>query len=201
MKATPQQLAHLRIASEPQLTVSDAAWAKAVPIFSYRECAKEEYLLRAGEVSEYFYFVLQGVLRQFYTKEDGKEFNKSFSVEDEPCGSFRSALTRMPSRFAIQALEPCQLLQYRFADMYALCNADPEWAHFARKAAEYQTLINEEREAEFLLDPAPTRYQHFRQQHPGLEDRIPQYQIASYLGITNVALSRIRKKLSITPTS
>jgi CRP-like cAMP-binding protein len=158
VKPTPQQLAHLREASEPQLAVSDAAWAKAVPIFSYRECAKEEYLLRAGAVGEHFYFVLQGVLRQFYTKEDGKEFNKSFSVE-------------------------------------------PEWAHFARKAAEYQTLINEEREAEFLIDSAPTRYQHFRQQHPGLEDRIPQYQIASYLGITNVALSRIRKKLGIISTS
>lgn len=192
-KPTPQQLAHLRallVADMP-----DASWDKGAHIFSYRTYDKNDYLLRAGEICTHFYLVLKGVLRQFYTTVAGREFNKSFSIENEPCGAFHSALTKAPSRFAIQALEDCQLLCFRFDDLNVLFDSDPHWARLGRRAAEMQTLANEEREASFLLDSAPTRYQNFLQQYPDLEDRISHYHIASYLGITNVALSRIRKKL------
>ena len=194
-KPTPQQLAHLRALLVADM--SDTSWDKGVHIFSYRTCDKNEYRLRAGAICTHFYLVLKGVLRQFYTTAEGREFNKSFSLQDEPCGSFHSALTKMPSRFSIQALEDCQLLCFCFDDLNLLFDSDPHWARLGRRAAEMQTLINEEREASFLLDSAPTRYQNFLEQYPGLEDRIPHYHIASYLGITNVALSRIRKKLGI----
>ena len=87
------------------------------------------------------------------------------------------------------------MLQIRFERMFELFERDRHWERFGRKAAEYQTLLNEEREAEFLLDDATVRYVRFGEQYPDLEKRITQYHVASYLGITNVALSRIRKKL------
>lgn len=194
-KPTPQQLARLRA-----LLVSDmpdTSWDKGAHIFGYRTCEKGEYLLRAGAISTNFYLVLKGVLRQFYTTAAGREFNKSFSLENEPCGAFHSALTKAPSRFSIQALEDGQLLCFCFDDLNALFDVDPHWSRLGRHAAEMQTLINEEREASFLLDSAPTRYQNFLEQYPDLEKRIPHYHIASYLGITNVALSRIRKKMGL----
>lgn len=193
-KPTPQQLAHLRALLATDMP--DASWDKGAHIFSYRTCEKSEYLLHAGAISTHFYLVLKGVLRQYYTTTDGREFNKSFSVENEPCGAFHSALTKAPSRFSIQALEDGQLLCFRFDDLNTLFDSDPHWSRVGRQAAEMQTLINEEREASFLLDSASTRYQNFLEQYPDLENRIPHYHIASYLGITNVALSRIRGRLA-----
>lgn len=197
MRPTSQQMARLRSMVSAMAEMPDRAWALGAEHFYYRQYGKDEYLLHAGQVADWVYFVHKGVLRQFYTTEAGKEFNKSFSVEDEPCGSFRSSLTRTPSRFSIQALEPTEVLRIRFEQMFALVEDDRHWERLGRKAAEYQTLINEQREAEFLLDTAAVRYQRFRQQHPGLEKRIAQYHIASYLGITDVALSRIRKKAGL----
>ena len=195
-KPTLEHLARLREQfAAPK--IPDAAWAKGAQLFNYQTCAKGAYLLHAGEVCENFYVVIQGVLRQFYTTEDGREFNKSFSIEDEPCGSFHSARNKEPSRFSIQALEPCQLLSFSFDKINTLFDQDPHWSRLGRQFAEGQTLANEAREASFLLDSAPTRYQNFLEQYPGLEDSIPHYHIDSYLGITNVALSRIRKKLGI----
>jgi CRP-like cAMP-binding protein len=69
------------------------------------------------------------------------------------------------------------------------------WERLGRKNAEQLVLIKEAREKELLLDSLEVRYQRFLQEFPGLADRIPQYHIASYLGVTDVALSRIRKKI------
>jgi CRP-like cAMP-binding protein len=194
MQPTRQQLDHLRSFIASMGDMPDESWALCAELLRCKQYHKDEYLLRAGDVADWIYFVSTGVLRQFYTTVEGKQFNKSFSVEDEPCGAFHSAVTRTPSRFSIQALEPTQVLQIRFEQMFSLFDVDRHWERFGRKAAEYQTLLNEAREAEFLLDDATVRYARFRQQHPHLENRIPQYHIASYLGITDVALSRIRKK-------
>ena len=180
---------------EQAVSMPDSVWAKGAPLFRCRQFEADEFLLHAGEVSVYIYFLLSGVVRQFYLTPDGKQFNKSFSVEHEPCGAFHSSLTQTPSRFSIQALEATQLLQVRFEDLTTLFEQDSHWNQLGRKSAEQQALWNEEREAQFLLDSATDRYLRFRQQFPGLEEHIAQYHVASYLGITNVALSRIRRKL------
>ena len=194
--ASPAQLARVRAYAEEIVgPLPDVSWQHGARLFSRHAYKKEEYLLRAGDVGDHIYYVLRGLLRQFYTTDEGKEFNKSFSVENEPCGSFRSSLTATPSRFAIQALEPTEVLAVRFSELTALFETDVHWERLGRKSAEYQTLLNEEREAEFLLDSAAVRYRRFQEQYPGLEARIPQYHVASYLGITSVALSRIRGKL------
>ncbi|NKB70031.1 MAG: cyclic nucleotide-binding domain-containing protein [Candidatus Latescibacteria bacterium] len=201
MQPTRQQLDYLRSIVSAMVDMPDESWALCIEYVTYQQYAKDEYLLHAGDVADWAYFVHRGVLRQFYTTAEGKEFNKSFSLEGEPCGSFRSSLTRKSSRLSIQALEPSQVLQIRFQRLFDLFECDRHWERLGRKAAEYQTLLNEEREAEFLLDDATTRYRRFQEQYPGLEQRVAQYHIASYLGITNVALSRIRKKImgSINP--
>jgi CRP-like cAMP-binding protein len=73
---------------------------------------------------------------------------------------------------------------------------NPCWNTIARKYVETLFIEKEKRERRLLSEDAATRYLSFQKDYPGLEDKIPQYQIASYLGITPVALSRIRKKLN-----
>lgn len=195
MKPSPDELIGLRATFEALVPMPDDVWSLGADLFEAREIDADGYLLRAGEVSHHIYFVVHGVLRQFYLTSDGKEFNKSFSAEGEPCGAFHSSGTGNPSRFSIQALEPTRILQVRSADLMTLFDRNPLWERIGRKAAEGQMLVNEDREAQLLLDSATERYMRFQHDHPGLEERIAQYHVASYIGITNVALSRIRRKL------
>ena len=79
--------------------------------------------------------------------------------------------------------------------LYKLYERHACWERLGRKNAENLALVKESREKELLLDSLEIRYRRFLKEFPGLADRIPQYHIASYLGVTDVALSRIRKKI------
>lgn len=157
--------------------------------------SKGQFLVREGDANGVLYHIDQGLVRFVYTTGDGREFNKSFAAEGEFVGCLRSILTQQPCRFAIQALEATQTLALYPQERETLWKKYPELERFGRLLAERLALRKEEREAEFLLDSAECRYQRFINDHPTLQERIPQYHIASYIGITDVALSRIRKRL------
>lgn len=157
---------------------------------------KGQFLINAGEVNGDLFFISQGLVRFVYNTEDGREFNKSFAAENGFIGCLRSVLTQQPCRFAIQALEPTKTLVLTSLARELLWHNYPEWERLGRLLAERLALKKEEREAQFLLDTVENRYQQFLAEHPSLSDRIAQYHIASYLGITDVALSRIRKRLN-----
>jgi CRP-like cAMP-binding protein len=164
-------------------------------LFQIRSIEKGAYFVRAGDRSTELAFVNAGLLRFFYQTTDGKEFNKSFVAENQFTAAYSAFLTDMPTRFSIQALEECHLL---ICDLHMVVNMFDRhdcWERLGRILAEQLFIKKEAREAEFLLDDAETRYRNFQKQYPGLEGRVAQYHVASYLGITPVALSRIRKKL------
>lgn len=169
-------------------------WKKFEALFTAGKISSDKYFVRAGTKPDSLCFVNAGLLRFFYRTEEGKEFNKSFSRENEFAGNYSAYLTGTESRFSIQALEDSYLLVARFADITALFDQHPCWEKFGRLMAEQLYIKKEQREAEFLLDDAETRYRNFISRYPGLEPRLAQYQVASYLGITPVALSRIRKR-------
>jgi CRP-like cAMP-binding protein len=100
----------------------------------------------------------------------------------------------MPARFSIQALEESHLLVCNLQPVVELFDQHRCWERLGRKLAEQLYIKKETREAEFLLDDAETRYNNFQRAYPGLEHRLAQYHVASYLGITPVALSRIRRR-------
>ena len=152
-----------------------------------------EYLLRAGEQSNELAFVNSGLLRFFYQTSDGKESNKSFIAENQFAAAYSAYLTSQPARFSIQALEETQLVVASLQSITDLFDQHSCWQKLGRILAEQVFIKKETREAEFLLDDAKTRYENFQTLYPGLEDRLPQYHVASYLGITPVMLSRIRR--------
>ena len=169
-------------------------WTRFQDLFRVQALEKNACFVRAGEPSTAMCFVNSGLLRFYYQTADGKEFNKAFSRENEFAAAYSAYLTDAPARFSIQALEPCQLLVAELREVVALFEAHRCWERFGRLVAEQLYIKKERREAEFLLDDASTRYRAFQAQHPGLESRLTQYHVASYLGITPVALSRLRKK-------
>ena len=194
---TQAHLVALKAVIDHLVSPPEDEWQRFEDLFHTRSLKEGEYFIRSGDTSQYLGFVNAGLLRFFYQSPRGSEFNKSFSQENGFVGAYSAFITKEKTRFSIQALEECYLLEARFSDIVALYDRHKCWEKLGRILAEQLYIKKEQREAEFLLDDAETRYLNFRNQYPGLEDRLPQYHVASYVGITPVALSRIRKKIKI----
>jgi CRP-like cAMP-binding protein len=116
-------------------------------------------------------------------------------MENGFAGSFHSLIRQQPCGFFIQALEKTETIVLPNRVLNEFYDRHACWEQLGRKNAEQLVLIKEAREKELLLDSLEVRYQRFLKEFPGLANRIPQYHIASFLGVTDVALSRIRKKI------
>jgi CRP-like cAMP-binding protein len=183
-------------AIESQVSIPESEWEYLVPHLVECQFEKNVYLVIAGDVADNFYFIIEGLVRFFYSTEDGKEFNKHFAMQNGFAGSFHSFVLGAPCGFFIQALERTNTLVLPNRLLHKLYERHPCWERLGRRNAENLVLHKEAREKEFLLDSLETRYRRFLKEYPGLVDRIPQYHIASFLGVTNVALSRIRRKIN-----
>lgn len=155
--------------------------------------ARGEHLLRAGQRAELAAVVVEGLLREHFVMPDGVERTKAFLGEGELSGSMADLLSGAPSRAYIVAEEPCRLLVVPYAKLAELFERDPAWDRFARAAMRALLLRKAEREYELLGLDAPARYRVFVQRYPGLEGRVAAMHVASYLGITPVHLSRLRR--------
>lgn len=175
--------------------VPESEWAKTQQLFKPVSLNKGDFFVRAGEIPKTLGFVVTGLLRLFYIDINGTEFNKSFSAENGFIAAYTGLLLQEPSRLFIEALEDSQLLVADYAAYLTLAEGHNCWQIINRKIAENLFIKKEKRESELLLDNATTRYLTFLDEFPSLENRLRQYHIASYLGITPVALSRIRTQL------
>jgi CRP-like cAMP-binding protein len=157
--------------------------------------AKGEFLVRPGEASGSVGLVRSGMLRFFYTDTEGAEYTKAFRGPGEMAAAFAELLLGVPSRTHIQALEDAELLVCDYARLDHSLSRFPSWQPMARLIAEHFYVVKERREFELLQLSAEDRYRRFAADYPDLMGRIPQYCVASYLGITPVALSRIVSRL------
>ena len=176
--------------------VPDAEWQEInrVP-FELIRFNKGQHFVKIGDIPDKMGFIWSGLFRVFYLTEQGDERILVFRAENRFLAAFSAFLESIPSWYGIQALEPSLLLCMHLDD-YKRAVADHPWLSLiSRKYVEAIFLEKEKREREFLSENAETRYLTFRQNYPDIESRVPQHQVASYLGITPVALSRTRKAL------
>jgi CRP-like cAMP-binding protein len=190
-------LTMVRSGMEAFAPIPEEEWRHLLPMLSLEAFPESEYLVRAEELSTHFYFLVYGLVRLYYLTEDGKEFNKNFAVGGALVGSFQGLVLHQPSGYFIQALERTEAIALPIAAMVAGYDRHPCWERIGRRCAEQLALQKEAREKEFLLDSLEVRYTRLLREFPGLLERIPHYHIASYLGVTNVALSRMRKKIRL----
>jgi len=154
-----------------------------------------DYFIRAGEVPHKIAFVGSGLFRYVYTNSGGDEFTKGIIAQNFFLSSYSAMIMGRPSYFSIEALENSQLLEIIWSDFEHLKENDIFWLKFQLKFVEKGYIIKEKRERELLLLDAETRYKNFLIEFPGMDQRIKQGIIASYLGIQPETLSRIRKKI------
>nr|WP_246032185.1 Crp/Fnr family transcriptional regulator [Leptospira fluminis] len=171
-------------------------WNRAEGLYSFRKLEYGDFFVKQGKVPTEFAFVFSGQLREYYLTDQGDEYIKSFCFPGEFTGSYFDLLSEHPSTCNIRALSDCLLGVANFADFTALYEEHPAWERLGRKTAEFLFIKKAKREYELLALSAEQRYESLKKAYPKIEESIPQYHIASYLGITPVSLSRIRSKLS-----
>ena len=147
-------------------------------------------LIKAGDSVKYAYFCLTGLFRLFYLLPDGREYNVAFTLEDDFATSYASMINE-PSPYSIEAMEDSIVIEIPYDLLQMLMDRSHMWERFVRVSVERLYTRKEERERELLYLPAIERYQAFLLKYPGLHQRIAQYHIASYIGISPVSLSRL----------
>ena len=167
-------------------------------IIRQKELLKGEYFIRAGDTPDEFGFVLKGLFRYYYTDTEGNEFTKSFITESDFLISYTAMVQNTESYYSIEALEESTILVIKYDNWKNLVFRHECWNLLIKSLLESAYIKKEKREREFLLDSAEIRYKRFLKENSNLIERIKQYQIASYLGITPVALSRIKKSMFLT---
>jgi CRP-like cAMP-binding protein len=162
--------------------------------FTVQQLKKDELLTRNGEVCNKVSFIRKGLLRMFYLV-DGKEICVGFGRENEYLAQYDSFLTRTPSAGNIDALEDCELLNLSYDDIQNLYQSFPVFERFGRKVAEMLFIMISSQTNRLLTLTPEERYQQLQEEQSYILQRVPQYMIASYIGITPEHLSRLRKKL------
>jgi CRP-like cAMP-binding protein len=165
-------------------------------IFVYDEMKKEDYFIRKGEVATEIAFLETGIVRAYYVNHDGKEYNKTFFSAPSIIGSYASLISKQKNAVAQQALTDCKIWKASFYKIEELSEGNFEIERLRRIIAEGYFLSNEKKEIEMALLDADKRYLILQKEYPGIELQIPQYHIASYLGISPTQLSRIRNKMA-----
>jgi CRP-like cAMP-binding protein len=154
---------------------------------------KGDYLLRAGEVCRYSYFIEKGLARKFYLK-DGVEITTDFSFPDDILVSFRSYTLQQPGREYIQVLADSTVQQTDYLAFQRLKWTHKKLLEIDLLLTEYYAMWLEERLYNLQFHTAAERYGQLLDTQPHLVQQVPLSYIASYLGITLETLSRIRAK-------
>ena len=176
------------------VSFSDEDWNLIVPHLTEKELKKNQLFAQEGKKAKDIAFVLEGNLRQFYSK-DGEEKTTYFYFENHLMSSYMSCITGQPSQLSIEALTGSRLLVFTYPVLQLLYNKSQQWEKFGRLIAEYIAIGLEERMVGLLMLSPEERYNQLLQSNKQkILERIPQHYIANYLGITPVSLSRIRNR-------
>ena len=162
--------------------------------FSFRQVSKRFKLAEEGKIAREIYFINKGLIRLYYTK-DGQEITGFIFQEGLFASSYDSFLREVPGIQTLEAIEDCELLVINKRTLDKLYDELPKMHILVRKVAEQRFINAQAILSSFILDSPEERYRKFESEHGDLLLRVPHHIVASYLGITPVSLSRIRKRL------
>lgn len=163
-------------------------------LFVHKKLRKHQYILQEGEVCAHDNFVIKGLARTYRVDEKGQEHILRFTPEEWWTGDLASFLSGAPSMFNVDCLEDTELLRITYKDLNLLYEQVPTMNKYFRLLYQRSIISYNLRVTASLTQSASERYEEFIKRYPQIDQRVPNHQIASYLGITPQSLSRIRNQ-------
>ena len=164
-------------------------------LFKRKTIEKGDYLLKEREICRQLYFIEKGLLR-YFMNDDGSDITHFFAAENDFACNYESLLKNSPSRKNIQAIEETTVWTISQSDLDLFYQQIEQGERFGRLLMEKELLNTISRFLEHYTHSPEQRYQDFLIQFSALQQRIPQYYIASYVGVQPPSLSRIRKRMA-----
>ncbi|MEO0896796.1 MAG: Crp/Fnr family transcriptional regulator [Bacteroidota bacterium] len=185
-------LVHLLSQMTPLSEEEEWDIAQSFPIKMF---PKGTYLLREGQVASETYYIIEGCIREYELRED-EEKTTAFYTENEAVANFYSITSQSPSRLNLVCVEDSRLSVLSAKQEAELYKKYPRFETFCRTGMEQMFGEKQEQTSLFMSMKPTDRYVMLLEKRPGLINRVPQYQLASYLGVKPETLSRIRRKLA-----
>lgn len=160
-----------------------------------RNYLKGQFIVQQGDVCKYESFIFSGCAKTFFVDKEGNEHIVMFAIENWWTADLGSFISQQPSDYNVQCLENTSVVQISHDSLQQLYNEIPLLERFFRIIIQNAFVASQKRLIENFSLTAAERYLSFRSHYPNIEQRVPQYLIASYLGITKQFLSKIRSGL------
>ncbi|GLQ73015.1 Crp/Fnr family transcriptional regulator [Vibrio penaeicida] len=154
-----------------------------------------DHLFRQGDSDSSMYVIKEGMLKAYYVTSEGKETIKSFLQIGDVIGSMSAAYAQMQNTFSLICLEPCTLIRFDFKALHSASLTDQELSKDVIEILLKFAMKKEQRERDLLCLSAQQRYEKLLDTSPDLIEKVTQNDIARYLGVTSVGLSRIKHRV------
>ncbi len=185
----------IRLYFESEFGISPSDWDIFSSKLTLRHYSKKNVLLNKGEVENHLSFVEEGIVRLYIPQEDG-ELTFGFVFGGAFVSAYDSFITQTPAEYVVETITDTVLWQLNYKNLQEVYASSAIGNLIGRKASEELFLKKSKRELSLLRDSAEQRYLNLFEERPELIRQIPLKYIASYIGITPQALSRIRKRIS-----
>ena len=171
-----------------------------LPIIKVRRYGKKEFLIKAGEVEQYFNFVIKGLVRKYY-KKINHEINTQISTEGQIILSQQSFLGRLPSEYFIETIEPTIVVSNKYENLGELYNKSKNMDHLGGLVGTNMMVISDRWQMQMVKMTPRERFLNFVSKNPELMQRVPQKYLASYLNIKPETFSRFKHLIRHLPKS
>jgi CRP-like cAMP-binding protein len=172
------------------LTEAESAFFHS--LLRHRKVKKKNFLLQEGEICDFEAFILKGCIRSYYLDKEGVETILSFAVEEWWVSDLSSFSERKPSNLFIETVEDCELLSIDYANKSLLFEKVPAFERMFRLLVQRSLSVLQQRFYAAVSQTAEERYLHFLEKYPQIAQRVPQHQIARYIGVSPEFLSKVR---------
>jgi CRP-like cAMP-binding protein len=181
---------------QSKLSITKKDFESLADLFVNKPIKKKQKLIEEGNINDKLYFIEQGLLFSYKTLDNGNNQVIQFAKENYWISDLCSFFSSSKALFTIQALEDCEVLSITKENFDIICEQYPKMETYFRLNFQSAYVNTLQRLSDVYSEDAESKYDRFTKQYPQFAQRVPQYLIASYLGVLPSSLSRIRNKKS-----
>lgn len=164
-------------------------------LLQFKKVKKKQFLLQEGEVCDFEAYLLKGCCRSYYLDKEGTETILLFAVEDWWVSDLSSFSEQTPSNMFIETVEDCEMLLINYTSKMQLFEQVPKFEKFYRLLVQRSLGVLQKRFYASVSQTAEERYLAFMEKYPHIVQRVPQHQIARYIGVSPEFLSKVRSNM------